>query len=63
MKKESYTKKSETELAAALTEKAEALRVFRFAGVAGRSKNIREGRTLRKEIARIKTEMTLRKAK
>lgn len=63
MKKETYTKKTDGEIATTLAEKAEALRVFRFAGAGGRSKNIREGRMLRRDIARLHTEMAARKAK
>lgn len=44
-------------LQAQLTEKREALRVFRFGGAGSRSRNVREGRNLRKEIARILTEL------
>ncbi|MEK7614570.1 MAG: 50S ribosomal protein L29 [Patescibacteria group bacterium] len=44
-----------------VAEKREALRLFRF-GVAGsKVKNVKEGSALKKEIARILTERTLRK--
>lgn len=43
-----------------LTEKREALRVFRFGGAGSRSRNVRGGRELRKDIARILTEMNAR---
>ena len=43
-----------------LVEKREALRVFRFGGAGSRSRNVREGRELRKDIARILTELTAR---
>jgi ribosomal protein L29 len=46
-----------------LTEKREALRVFRFGGAGSRSRNVREGRGLRKDIARILTEINARVAK
>ena len=45
-----------------LTEKREALRTFRFGGAGSRSRNVREGRELRKTIARILTEMNARLA-
>ena len=45
-----------------LTEKKEALRVFRFGGAGSRSRNVREGRNLRKDIARILTELNARVA-
>lgn len=43
-----------------VTEKREALRAFRFEGAGSRSRNVREGRTLRREIARIMTEIRAR---
>jgi ribosomal protein L29 len=45
-----------------LTEKREALRVFRFGGAGSRSRNVRGGRELRKDIARILTEINARVA-
>jgi ribosomal protein L29 len=45
-----------------LTDKREALRVFRFGGAGSRSRNVREGRGLRKDIARILTEINARVA-
>ena len=49
-------------LQAELAEKREALRVFRFGGAGSRSRNVREGRNLRKDIARILTELNARVA-
>ena len=49
-------------LQAELAEKREALRVFRFGGAGSRSRNVREGRNLRKDIARILTELNTRLA-
>ena len=43
-----------------LTEKREALRTHRFGGAGSRSRNVRGGRTLRLEIARLLTEMRAR---
>jgi len=40
-----------------IAEKREALRAFRFGGAGSRTRNVREGRNLRKEIARILTEL------
>lgn len=57
------TSKSIETLQAELAEKREALRVFRFGGAGSRSRNVREGRNLRKEIARILTELNARVAK
>ncbi|HEY4527278.1 MAG TPA: 50S ribosomal protein L29 [Candidatus Paceibacterota bacterium] len=44
-----------------IVDKREALRVFRFEGEGSRRRNVREGRTLRREIARVMTELTARK--
>lgn len=41
--------------------KREALRSFRFGAAGSRSKNVKEGRNLRKEIARLLTELNSRK--
>jgi ribosomal protein L29 len=58
-----YKDITEKELNTLLTEKRAALQSFRF-GVAGsKSKNVFEGRNIRKEIARIMTELSLRKNK
>jgi ribosomal protein L29 len=45
------------ELQKSLVDKREALRAFRFGGAGSRSRNVREGRNLRKEIAQILTEL------
>ena len=51
---------SESDMIKLLAEKREALRLFRF-GVAGsKVKNVKEGAALKKEIARILTEVSLR---
>lgn len=44
-----------------IAEKREALRAFRFGSAGSRSRNTREGRNLRKEIARMMTELSARK--
>jgi len=52
--------KNDKDLVKEVVEKREALRDFRF-GIAGsKTRNIREGRNLRKGIARILTELTHR---
>ncbi len=57
---EEFSTKKDGELKSALAEKQEALRLFRF-GVAGsKSRTVREGRTLRRTIARLKTELNRR---
>ena len=59
MKSKDITTKNTSELHELLKEKREALRVFRF-GVAGsKSRNVKEGKNIRKDIARILT--TLRR--
>ncbi len=49
--------KSESELQGLLADKREALRVFRFDMSGSKVKNIKTGRNLRKDIARILTEI------
>lgn len=44
-----------------IADKREALRKFRFEGAGSRTRNVREGRTLRKDIARLLTELNSRK--
>ena len=47
--------KTEKELKGLLTEKKEALRLFRFAMAGSKTKNLKEGAHLKKEIAQIMT--------
>ena len=63
MKKIDLKKKSEKELSKELREKQEALRAFRFALSGSKTRNVREGRALRGDIARIKTEVNARLSK
>jgi ribosomal protein L29 len=49
--------KTTEELRRFVTEKREALRAFRFAMAGSKKKNVKEGRALRKDIARILTEL------
>lgn len=44
-----------------IADKREALRAFRFGSEGSRSRNTREGRNLRKDIARMLTEINSRK--
>lgn len=55
------TEKTDIELEKLLGEKKAALRVFRFGFAGGKTKNTKEGRLLRKDIARILTEVSKRK--
>lgn len=43
-----------------LTSARESLRTFRYASAGSRTKNVREGRELRKQIARLLTEISAR---
>ena len=43
-----------------IKEKQEALRKFRFGSAGSRARNVREGRTLRQDIARLITELKKR---
>jgi len=49
------TTKTQADLNKLLTEKREALRAFRFGGAGAKTKNVREGRAIRKDIAKILT--------
>lgn len=55
-----FKKQDNTELIKAVADKREALRAMRFGAAGSRSRNVREGRTLRKEIAQILTELKAR---
>ncbi len=52
-----YKNKSKAELEAELRSKKESLRAFRFGMSGSKTKNVKEGRNLRKDVARIMTEM------
>ena len=54
--------KSGIDLKKLLVEKKEALRAFRFAIAGTKTRNVKEGKNLRKEIARILTEQKTRGA-
>ncbi len=43
-----------------IAEKREALRKFRFGEAGSRTRNVRSGRTLRRDIARMETELSAR---
>lgn len=59
MKKTAYKGKTHEELVKSLGEKRENLRKLQF-GIAGsKTRDVREVRTLRKDIARILTELTV----
>jgi ribosomal protein L29 len=56
-----YKDKTITDLNKLITEKREGIRAFRFGSTGSKTKNVKLGRTLRKDIARIMTELSLRK--
>jgi ribosomal protein L29 len=57
MKHATYTGKTKEDLVKSLYEKREALRSFRFGEAGSKTRNVKEGNALRKEIARILTEL------
>lgn len=56
-----YKDATNEDLMKTLRGKREALRAFRFNISGTRTRNVKEGRTLRKDIARLMTEHTVRK--
>lgn len=50
-----FKNKTASELKKMLADKQEALRVFRFNMAGSKSRNVREGRMIRRDIARIET--------
>lgn len=56
-----FKKYSAEDLHKEIAEKREALRTFRFGGAGSRTRNVREGRMLRRDIARMMTELSNRK--
>jgi ribosomal protein L29 len=59
--KKNISGKSAKELHAMLTEKAVALRAFRFAVAGSNTRNVKEGHALKLEIAKIKTALSANK--
>ena len=55
-----FKKLSVEDLVKTMQEKRETLRKFRFDEAGSRSRNVREGRAIRKEIAQILTEIRAR---
>ena len=55
MNMKDITNKTPADLSKMLSEKKEALRVFRFGATVAKTKNVKEGRVIRKEIAQILT--------
>ncbi|KKU69933.1 MAG: hypothetical protein UX94_C0013G0006 [Parcubacteria group bacterium GW2011_GWA2_47_21] len=55
--------KNDKDLVKDLADKREAFRRFRFGAAGSKTRNVKEGRDLRKDIARILTEINKRKIK
>ena len=62
MKMKEITAKNAADLNRLLAEKRESLRSFRFGGAGSKTKNVKEGRATRKEIARILTVLNMKKS-
>jgi|Laugresbdmm110sn_1035088.scaffolds.fasta_scaffold43293_2 ribosomal protein L29 len=62
MKKKTFKGTDHKELKTMLDEKSKKLRDFKFDMTAGKNKNVKEGREIRKDIARILTELNSVKA-
>lgn len=61
MKKTSYSGKTRDELVRALTDSRVTLRDYRFSASGTKPKSIKEGKTAKKNIARILTELNKNK--
>lgn len=62
MKKKTFKGKDSKELKGLLIDKSKRLSEFRTEVVSGKTKNVKEGRGIRKDIARILTELNNVKA-
>lgn len=62
MKMKEITTKNASDLSRLLSEKRESLRLFRFGGAGAKTKNVKEGRATRRDIARILTALNTKKA-
>lgn len=63
MKYQEITNKTQADLEKMIAEKREALRVFRFGGAGAKTKNVKEGKGMKKDIARILSAMNVLKNK
>ncbi len=61
-KKTNFTNHSAEDLAKFVSDKREQVRSLRFAAAGSKNHNVKESKTIRKEIARALTEVTARKA-
>ncbi|MDE2037677.1 MAG: 50S ribosomal protein L29 [Patescibacteria group bacterium] len=62
MKTKDISSKTPADLAKMLAEKRESLRAFRFGTAGSKEKDVKAGRALRKDIARIMTALNAKKA-
>ena len=62
MKMIEIRKQTEKELEKMLEEKRQAVRQFRFDITGSKAKNVKEGASMKKDVARIMTELGTRKA-
>jgi ribosomal protein L29 len=58
-----FKDKNEKELMKGIADKRKALQAFRFGSSGSKTRNVKEGKSLRKEIAQMMTELNSRKAK
>ncbi|MEK7609783.1 MAG: 50S ribosomal protein L29 [Patescibacteria group bacterium] len=61
MKIKEISNKTPADLTKLISEKREALRVFRFGSAGAKTKNVKEGRAIRKDIARMLTVLNVKK--
>lgn len=61
MKTTDFSTKTPADLAKLATDKREELRAYRFGGAGAKTKNVKEGRNIRKDIARIMTALNAQK--
>lgn len=60
MNMQDLKKKTRGEIEKAIIDARESLRVFRFGAAGSRTRNVKEGRTTRRSIARMLTELRAR---
>ena len=63
MKSSEIKNKDKNSLSAMLAEKREAVRAFRFGSAGSKNRNVKESHNLKKDIARILTELNVKPAK
>jgi len=56
-----FSKHTTADIEKEIAEKRDALKSFRFGEAGSRARNVREGRNLRKDIARLMTELSSRR--